>query len=120
MKKIPFFAISFLVLSAFSGVGHALDIPDSGASYAYPLPAKIGSQLNMVYTMTGSGTAHILAYNESGNTVVDFKDVKPAGLQTSIVDLCCLAPGVYIYLFYLSYDSGSSEKLKPGKFVVVR
>jgi hypothetical protein len=70
--------------------------------------------------MAGSGTVQVMAYNESGENVINFNDVKPAGVQASQVDLCCLAPGIYIYLVLIHYDSGNQEKLKPGKFAVVR
>jgi hypothetical protein len=98
----------------------ALDTPDAGTSYSYPLPAKAGSLVNVVYTMASSGTVQVMAYNESGDLVVQFTDLKTAGLQTSQIDLCCLAPGVYLYLVSLNYDSGSKQKLAPAKFVVIR
>ena len=97
---------------------NALDTPSSGTTYSYPLPAKVGGTVNVVYTMASSGTAQIIVYNLSGVSVVNFTDNKTAGLQSSAIDLCCLAPGVYLYLVTLNYDSGSQEKLSAGKLVV--
>jgi hypothetical protein len=118
VKKTILFLSLLMVIAPFGA--NALDTPDSGTSYSYPLPAKAGGLVNIVYTMANSGTVQVLAYNESGDLVVNFTDLKPAGLQSSQVDLCCLAPGIYLYLVMINYDSGSKEKLKPAKFVVVR
>jgi hypothetical protein len=79
----------------------------------------VGSIVNLAYVMASAGTVEILAFNEAGDQVIHFNDTKPAGLQASQVDLCCLAPGVYLYLVLITYDTGGTEKLKPGKFVVL-
>src|SRR5258708_6457689 len=112
MKKIFYLMLLLLLTGAFPWKSSALDTPDAGATYSYPLPANTGGLVNIVYTMAQSGSAQILAYNESGELVVNFNDLKPAGLQTSKIDLCCLAPGVYVYLVLLHYDSGGQEKLR--------
>ena len=121
MKRIFITAVLVVLSGAlFPAVSTALDSPDPGTSYSYPLPAQVGGLVNLAYTMASAGKVRVLAYNESGDRVVQFEDAKPAGLQTSQVDLCCLAPGVYLYLVLITYDSGATEKLKPAKFVVVR
>lgn len=120
MNKTIFRSLILAVLFAGSPLAlQALDVPDAGTSYSYPLPALVGGTVNLAYTMAGPGSVQVLAYNEAGDQVVHFNDLKPAGLQTSQVDLCCLAPGVYLYLILITYDSGATERLKPGKFVVV-
>ena len=111
--------LSLLFLAQPFAAG-ALDTPAAGTSYAYPLPAHQGTILSIVYNMSGSGTAQIMAFNESGDQVMNFTDIKPAGVEVSQLDLCCLSPGVYLYLVTLQYDSGAKEKLSPAKFVVIR
>ncbi len=118
MKKILFLTLSCFLFFPLVPCLLALDIPEPGASYAYPLPAKVGGTVSLVYTMAGPGSVRILVYNEAGDKVMDFSDLKPAGLQSSLVGLCCLPPGVYLYITFLNYDSGKSEKLRPAKFVV--
>jgi hypothetical protein len=76
--------------------------------------------VNIVYNLTGPGKVQISAYSEAGEKVMTFNDSKPAGLQTSNLFLCCLPPGVFLYIVQIQYDSGGQENLKPGKFVVVR
>ena len=120
MKKNFLFLLALLLTLSIPWKSIALDTPGSGGTYSYPLPATAGGLVNIVYTMAQTGSAQILAYNESGEMVVNFNDLKPAGLQTSQVSLCCLAPGVYVYLILIHYDNGQLEKLKPGKFVVIR
>lgn len=107
-----------MILLPFSA--EALDTPPAGSTYSYPLPAKIGGAVNVVYTMANSGTVQISVYNLSSALVLSFNDIKAAGLQSSAIDLCCLAPGVYLYLIRLNYDSGGQEKLNAGKIVVVQ
>ena len=119
MRKIILALFLFPAILAPLAV-KALDTPDPGTTYSYPLPATAGSIVNVVYSSAESGSAQILAYNESGDLVVNYSNSTPSGLQVSKIDLCCLAPGVYVYLVLLHYDSGRTEKLKPGKFVVVR
>ena len=109
----------FLLLVVFFPVSiEALDAPPAGNTYSYPLPAKVGGVVNVVYTMADSGTAQISVYNLSGVLVLNFNDLKSVGLQSSAIDLCCLAPGIYLYLVNLTYESGNQEKLNAGKLVV--
>jgi len=119
-KRILLAVLPALLAMAPTFQASALDIPPSGTSYAYPLPAHQGTLVNLVYTMAETGSPEVLVYSESGDQVITFRDLKPIGLQTSQVDLCCLAPGVYLYFVILHYDSGNTEKLKPAKFVVIR
>ena len=122
MKKTTSISFSacFLLAALFPLAAAALDTPDPGTSYSYPLPAKAGGLLYLAYTMAGPGTMQAQAYNEAGELVLRFSETKPQGLQSSPVDLCCLPPGVYLYLITLQYDTGKVERLKPAKFVVVR
>jgi hypothetical protein len=118
MKNTLFFFALILSTTAWPLSASALDTPASGTTYSYPLPAKVGGAVNVVYTMASSGTAQIIVYNLSGVSVINFTDYKNVGLQSSAIDLCCLAPGVYLYLVTLNYDSGNQEKLSAGKLVV--
>src|SRR5579859_1907684 len=106
MKKLLLFSILLLASAiSYPDLSGALDTPAAGTTYSYPLPAQAGGIVKIVYSMKESGSVQILAYNEASDLVVDFNDTKPVGLQTSQIDLCCLAPGVYLYLVLMNYDS---------------
>jgi hypothetical protein len=117
MKNTLF--ILFLLASIFIPLTvWAIDTPGPGTTYSYPLPAKAGGTVNVVYTMANPGKALISVYNLSGTLVLSFTDAKSGGLQSSAIDLCCLPPGIYLYLVQLNYNSGNQEKLSAGKLVV--
>ena len=116
--KITLFSLFLLVLILSPFPVRAIDVPGTGTTYSYPLPAKVGGTVNVVYTMADSGTAQINVYSLSGVLVLSFTDTKSAGVQSSAIDLCCLPPGVYLYLVQLNYNSGTQEKLSAGKLVV--
>jgi len=117
MKKALF--TLFLSVSIFLPFSvQAVDAPGPGMTYSYPLPAKVGGTVNVVYMMADPGTAQISIYNLFGTLVLSFTDAKSGGLQSSAIDLCCLPPGVYLYLVQLNYNTGNQEKLSVGKLVV--
>ena len=96
----------------------ALDAPEAGTSYSYPLPVS-GDFVKVAYTLSEPGTARVLVYNEAGALVMNSTEVKPPGLQTTQLCVCSAPPGLYIYFVLLNYDSGKKEKLRPGKIVVI-
>lgn len=96
-----------------------LPVPASGKSYIYPSPST-GPTARIVYTMAGPGKVKIRIYNEVGDLVDTLQEDKPAGLQSSTVNLFAMAPGVYRYFLNLTYDSGSSETQSVKKFVVLK
>ncbi|HVZ80699.1 MAG TPA: NHL repeat-containing protein [bacterium] len=90
-----------------------------GGCFIYPSPIR-GPQAKLAYFMAESGSMDLKIFNESGELAADVTDQKPAGPQTTPFRSSALAPGVYFYSVTLSYGSGKSERLKSGKFIVVR
>jgi hypothetical protein len=91
----------------------------AGSSYIYPAPV-VGGVANISYNMTGSGHMFLRIYNLAGDLAVTFDDIKPAGQQTSSLNLSGLAQGVYFYILQIQYDSGVWDKQQPRKFIVLR
>ncbi len=90
-----------------------------GSSYIYPAPV-IGGSANISYNMVGSGHMYLRIYNLAGELAATFDDVKPAGQQTSFLNLSGFAQGVYFYILQIQYDSGVWDKQQPRKFIVLR
>ncbi len=99
------------------GPAAPVSIP-SGTCYVYPSPVRNG-HATLAYDMGGSGKMEMVIWNQNREKVADVTDHKPAGSQTTAFSLSGFSPGVYLYLVTLSYDSGSSVKLKPGRFAVI-
>jgi hypothetical protein len=72
------------------------------------------------YTMAISGVVDVKVYSVAGTLVQVVHDAKPAGGQTSVVDVSRLASGVYFYRLNLRYDDGDAEDQLPRKFMVLR
>lgn len=115
-KNILFSVIFFLPSLICEG---ATPVPSAGSALIYPSPAS-GNLIHIVYDMPGTGSVLILVYNEAGDLVAQWQDTKAAGLQESQEDIGYFHPGVYFYRTLLTLDSGTTQKLKPGKFAVVR
>ena len=85
--------------------------------YIYPSPAT-GNTAYIVTCMAGPGNMNIRVYNELGDLVNTLEERKPAGPQSTRVDIGDLSPGVYIYLLKRIYDDGNTAHSK-HKFVVL-
>jgi hypothetical protein len=109
--------VSFLFVLGAGPLGALVDPPDHG-SYAYPNPVK-GCCVNVVYRMEEPGTVEIRVYQEAGNLVNRVEEWKDAGVRVSRV-ACRQAPGYYFYRVTLRYDSGRTDVLSTGEFVVVK
>jgi hypothetical protein len=118
MKYLIVIFMVLTVQSLFPFYAAALDAPEPGATYSYPLPVKPQSYINLVYNMTSSGTVQAVLFDEAGDQVLNFSEPKGEGLQTSTIYLCCLSPGLYFYRLTLTYDSGNLDKLRIGKILV--
>ncbi len=92
--------------------------PASGTCFIYPSPAPKGGQAHVVYDMTGPGRMKLILWNEAAEKVAEVTDTKPAGNQSTPFSLAGLAPGVYFYSVTLSYDSGSTQKIRVQKFAI--
>jgi hypothetical protein len=84
--------------------------------YIFPSPTQ-GSTAHIAYFMTVPGNAHIRVYSEIGKLVDTQEERKPAGPQSSSLNVGKLAPGVYLYLLNLDFDDGTTSKYK-RKFAV--
>jgi hypothetical protein len=93
--------------------------PVSAQPYVYPQPL-IGGLLHIAYPMLGPGEAEVLVYNERADLAARIKQHQGGGMQESEIDSSSFAPGVYLYSVHLSYDSGASQVLGPGKFFKAR
>ncbi len=69
--------------------------------------------------MASAGTATIRVYNAAGILAASVVDVKPAGVQCSVLETGKLSAGIYYYMLVRRYDSGNSVKVGPRKFAVV-
>jgi hypothetical protein len=80
--------------------------------YVYSNPTS-GPTVNFVYTMAQPGTASIKVWNAWGNLVATINDSKPAGEESSSLDVTSFAPGHYFYRVVLNYNSGQSDSFAP-------
>ena len=86
--------------------------------FIYPSPAR-GDHATVAYQMAESGRMEFKLWNQNGELVDTLTDHKPAGSQTTPFKISGFASGVYFYVLTLRYDSGSTQKSKVGKFVVL-
>lgn len=119
MKNILILTFLFPFLFIPASRAQAPPAPGSGECFVYPMPVT-GNGAYLAYNMAEAGTIHILLFNEAGDSVGTSTESKPAGLQTSLLNTCCMAPGLYFCLARINYASGSRETLRVSKFVVVR
>ena len=92
--------------------------PSSGDFFIYPSPAR-GSQATVAYNMAGSGRVELRVWNEKAELVAQVTDQKPAGVQVTPFSISGFASGVYFYSLVIVYDSGTTQKLSPRKFVIL-
>lgn len=93
--------------------------PSAGStSFIYPSPVR-GDFASIAYQMNASGSVKVRVYNEVGDLVDTVQENKTAGPQTSKIRTKSFAPGVYLYLLTITYDSGSSVSQSVKKFVVI-
>ncbi len=85
--------------------------PVGGKPYVSPNPSAGGS-VQFTYVMAKPGTAHIKVWNAWGNLAATIGEPKPAGLQSSRLDISAFAPGHYFYKVELDYTSGGSDKFE--------
>ena len=87
--------------------------------YLFPSPTD-GVTVGIVYSMTaGPGLVNVRMYNEIGDLATELEERKPAGLQSSIINIGALAPGVYYYRVTLTFDDGTTKQHDKRKFAVV-
>ena len=89
----------------------------SGNGYLYPSPVR-GGLAHFAYTLAQSGRLILRIWTQNGELAAEVTDSQSAGFHSTALDLSGFAPGVYFYTAILEY-SGSAEKLKRGKFVVI-
>lgn len=93
--------------------------PSLGQCFVYPSPVR-GTSANVSYYMDRPGSVVIKFWNEKAELVDRVTDSKPsAGVQTTPFTTSGFATGVYFYTVVLNYNSGSSVKIGPQKFVVI-
>jgi hypothetical protein len=92
--------------------------PGQGTCFIYPSPVR-GNQAALSYYMAESGQMDLKIWNENGELALKTRDRKPAGVQVTPFSPSGFTRGVYFYTVTLLYDSGNSERLKPGKFAVL-
>jgi hypothetical protein len=88
-----------------------------GQAHAYPSPAH-GGVVNIVSTLNTPGRASVRIWNENGDLAATQAQSGPAGVMTIPVPVNQFAPGVYLYIVTINYDSGSVDKLPVQKFAV--
>jgi len=93
--------------------------PTQDTCFIYPSPAR-GDHAAVSYDMAESGIMDLKILNENGELAADITDRKVTGVQVTPFQLSPFSPGIYYYVVTLHYDSGRSERLKTGKFVVTR
>ncbi len=79
--------------------------------YVYSNPTS-GPTVNFVYNMAQPGHAAIKVWNAWGNLAASINDAKPAGEQSSSLDVTSFAPGHYFYRVVLNYTSGQSDSFQ--------
>jgi streptogramin lyase len=87
--------------------------------FIYPSPAR-GDHATVAYQMAQAGGMEFKLWNQNGELVETLTDHKSAGSQTTPFKISGFASGVYFYILTLRYDSGSTQKSKVGKFVVLQ
>lgn len=92
--------------------------PGNGGVFLYPSPAR-GSQATVAYNMAAPGQVDLRVWDEKAELVTHVTDSKPAGVQTTPFSIAGFGSGVYFYSLTLTYDSGSTQKLGPQKFVIL-
>ena len=95
------------------------DLPPQGGSYIAPEPVT-GNTATFAYWMASPGTAEIRVFNAVGQMVCKQVEVQAGGPQTSTLNFTGYAPGVYLYLIKMTYDSGGTDSAPVSKFLVVR
>jgi hypothetical protein len=94
-------------------------LPPSGGSFIAPEPVT-GNTASLAFWMDDSGSIEIRIFNAIGQLVCKQDEVKGSGAQISTLNMQGYAPGVYLYLIEMTYNSGSKNTLPVSKFVVVR
>ena len=74
----------------------------------------------MAYWMVSSGNVEIRIFNAIGQMVCKQDEFKAGGPQVSNLNFTRYAPGVYLYLITMTYDSGRTDSVPVSKFLVVR
>jgi hypothetical protein len=92
--------------------------PKQNSSYIYPSPAR-GQNADIVYTMASAGSVKIRIHNETGRLVDTIEESKPAGSQSSHVNIGKFAAGSYFYMLNIKYDNGGKESHPRHKFAVL-
>ncbi len=95
------------------------ELPPTGGSYIAPEPVT-GTTGTLAYWMANSGTVKIRIFNAIGQLVCTQQETKSAGAQTSTLNFAGYAPGVYLYLINMNYDSGGADSVPVSKFLVAR
>jgi sugar lactone lactonase YvrE len=95
-----------------------LNPPGSGQCFVYPSPAR-GDHATLSYFMAESGQMDLKIWNENGELALETTDRKIPGAQVTPFSLSGFTRSVYFYTVTLRYDSGKSERPKPGKFAVI-
>jgi len=70
--------------------------------------------------MQEAGAARVMVWSESAELVADVNNNEGSGPEKTVLNIQSWAPGIYFYRVILQYDSGRMEKIKPGKFAVLR
>ena len=94
-------------------------LPPPGGSYIAPNPVT-GNTAIVAYWMVFPGSVEIRVFNAIGQMVSKHEDVKGSGPQNTALNFTGYAPGVYLYLVTMTYDTGGTDKTPVSKFMVVR
>lgn len=98
---------------------YAAQTPREDSCFVYPSPAS-GASARVVYLVSDPGKAYVQVYNEAGDLVVEMQQLKPSGVQETVLDLTYYRKGLYICRVTLISDSMKVKKLRPFKFTVLR
>jgi hypothetical protein len=91
--------------------------PGSGNSYACPQPAS--DSIKFVYALKKPAEVTIYIYNFANKLAGKNVSTEAAGDNVSTeADIRKLPAGIYFYQITAKYTDGTSERLKPGKFMV--
>jgi hypothetical protein len=91
--------------------------PGPGTSFVYPSPSTTGT-VNFAFGMAEGGTAQVLVWNTSAELVADTSQTLWAGPQKITLSTQGWARGAYFYRVVLHYNSGTTDRLPPDKFLI--
>jgi hypothetical protein len=92
---------------------------DPGKSIVYPAPVR-GDSFSIGFAMEQAGVARIEIFNERADLAAVEELPLAAGQQSVLLDARPLAAGVYFYRCILKYGDGTTKRLPPGKFMVIK